>query len=81
MSQLEKPSFNVLLPAHAWLNKALVWLSRITKTGIPSPVSASRPFMKQKSALTIGTLGDSPVTSACFLRSALAYEQCGHHGA
>ena len=68
----EYPSLEILFQTQAWLNKDLVCDSRITSTVIPSPGSASRLFMEQKSALTVGMLGDSPDTSGCRLMSALA---------
>ena len=41
----------------------------------------SRTSMKQKSALRVGMLGDSPGPSGCFFMRAFACKQCGHHGA
>ena len=75
MMYAEYPSQEVPLPWQARKTNARVWLSRMTRTGMPSPASASYEFMNSKSALTAWTPGDSPVASACFFPSALAWTQ------
>lgn len=72
MMYAEYPSRVVLLPSHACENNDRVWLHLITSTGIPLAGAASLEFMKQKSALIVGTSGELPVTRTCCFIKALA---------